>query len=283
MIGDNGPVQASRVRIASNRVAVEVEPGSGGRLAQIVFDDVPILIDRIDVPEALLEHGAPAPTAWGSYPMVPWAGRIRRGRFGFRGETHQLPINFGDHAIHGVGFDVPWETASADETSVRLTLDMRDDGRWPFGGRVEQTISVGPTHVLMEMSVTADDRAFPVSFGWHPWFRKPDAIDFRPERMYRRDAEGIAVADLVPIPAGPWDDCFVNRSAVLVRRSGLTLRLTSDCADWVVYDEPVHATCIEPQTGPPDAFTIAPRILEAGDSHRAWYRIDLVDPTGSSA
>jgi aldose 1-epimerase len=145
---------------------------------------------------------------------------------------------------------------------------------------VEHEIVVGPSHVGMTMQVTATDRAFPVSFGWHPWFRKPESVEFRPERMYRRDHDGITVDELVDVPPGPWDDCFVNRSAVLVRIAGRTLRLTSDCTDWVVYDEPAHATCIEPQTGPPDAFTIAPRILEPGGAHRAWYRIEIDEEPG---
>lgn len=272
---------ASRLRISSDAMVVEVEPGAGGRVAQIAAAGVPLLIDRTDL-DRTDPMAEPDPMEWGSYPMVPWAGRIRRGRFEFRGRVHHLPINFGAHAIHGVGFTARWEVTVADADRVVLTLDLPDDERWPFGGLVRQQIAIGPGSVLMEIEVTATDRAFPVSFGWHPWFRKPESIEFRPERMYRRDEDGIAVAELVDVPPGPWDDCFVNRSPVFVRIDGVPLRLTSDCTDWVVYDEPVHATCIEPQTGPPDAFTVTPRILEPGTSHRAWYRIEIDDTRGSA-
>ena len=246
-------------------IAVDIDPAAGGRIAQITIAGNELLIDR---------DGHAAPTAWGSYPMVPWAGRIRRGRFTFAGIEHRLPINFGDHAIHGVGFEMPWAVTFIDARRAVLRLDLPHDERWPFGGRVDQEISVGPSHVLMTMEVTATIGAFPVSFGWHPWFRKPDRIEFHPRSMYQRDADGIAVAELVAVPDGPWDDCFVNDTAVRIHRDSTTFRLTSDCTDWVVYDEPPHATCIEPQTGPPDAFTIAPRILEPGERHRAWYRIE---------
>jgi len=94
--------------------------------------------------------------------------------------------------------------------------------------------------------------------------------------MYRRDDDGIAVADLVLVPPGPWDDCFVNDEPVELMLDGLRLRLSSSCRDWVLYDERAHATCIEPQTGPPDAFTIAPRVLPPGGSLRAWFRIEVV-------
>ena len=95
--------------------------------------------------------------------------------------------------------------------------------------------------------------------------------------MYRRDRDGITVEELVDVPPGPWDDCFANDLPIVVTIDGCSLRLTSDCTEWVVYDEPHDATCIEPQTAPPDAVNFRPHVLEPGDSLAAWYRIDVVD------
>jgi aldose 1-epimerase len=40
----------------------------------------------------------------------------------------------------------------------------------------------------------------------------------------------------------------------------------------VVYDEPAHATCVEPQSGPPDAFNLGrARDLEPGASLSARF------------
>jgi aldose 1-epimerase len=36
----------------------------------------------------------------------------------------------------------------------------------------------------------------------------------------------------------------------------LTLTIDSDCSHWVVYNEPDHAVCVEPQSGPPDAVNL---------------------------
>ena len=33
------------------------------------------------------------PMLWGSYPMAPWAGRLRRGRLSFAGRSYRLPID----------------------------------------------------------------------------------------------------------------------------------------------------------------------------------------------
>lgn len=258
------------ITVGSNDLVVDVAPVHGGRVSQIRAGETPLLIDRSDEFDAA--------TAWGAYPMVPWAGRIRNGRFTFGGDVHELPINMGPHAIHGVGFTSAWEVVAADDASVRLSLDLPTDDSWPFGGRAEQQIDVHSGSARFAMSVTATDRSFPVTFGWHPWFRKPTAIDFRPSAMYRRDDAHIAIDELVDVPDGPWDDCFVNDQPVRLRIDGVDVELSSECRHWVVYDEPAHATCVEPQTGPPDAFNIAPHVLHVGDTLTAEYRLRVLGP-----
>lgn len=244
--------------ISAGNIVVEVEPVDGGRIGQIIIDGAPILVGRSDDHDAAI--------AWGAYPMVPWAGRIRNGEFEFRGVSYRLPLNHGGHAMHGVGLTAAWEVIGAASDRIRLGLAMPADERWPFGGRVEQTFEVTEDGVRLHMCVRATEHAFPASFGWHPWFRKPEQLDVRPEAMYRRDADGIAVDELVVVPDHPWDDCFIVRSPIGMTVDGVELGLQSPCEHWVIYDEPEHATCVEPQTGPPDAFTIAPRVIEAGES-----------------
>lgn len=253
------------ITIAAGRVAADVAPAAGGRLAQLRFDGVPILVGRRD--------DLPS-TGWGAYPMVPWAGRIRHGRFEFDGVEHQLPINFETHAIHGVGFTREWAVVEQASESVELRLAMPTDATWPFGGSVTQRLAVDRDGITLTMAVRAGERAFPVSFGWHPWFVKPESLDFHPSAMYPRDDEWIALPDTVEVTPPPWDDAFVNTEPVGVVIDGVRLRLTSNCSTWVVYDMRDHATCIEPQTAPPDAFNTAPRRLEPGESLGAWYRIE---------
>lgn len=254
------------IQLHCGELSVEVAPKAGGRIAQIRFDGVEQLVGPGEADYSAI--------AWGSYPMAPWAGRIRRGRFEFDGRTHQLPVNLGEHAIHGVAFVLPWQVDARSPQLLELSLALPEDERWPFGGMCRQRILLGERELRLELSVSAGERAMPVSFGWHPWFRKPERLEFSPQRMYPRDAEGMTVLPLCEVPAGPWDDCFINDAPVTLHRAGQSLRLTSDCTQWVVFDELAHATCVEPQTGPPDAFNLAPRVLEPGQAASAWYRME---------
>jgi aldose 1-epimerase len=155
-----------------------------------------------------------------------------------------------------------------------LSLELPRDDTWPFGGHTDQRITVANGEIVLELAVTAADRRFPAVIGWHPWFRKPDTLAFHPTAMYRR-VEGIAVDERIDVQPGPWDDCFVNVEPVIVTIDDVTVRLTSECTEWVVYDEPEHATCIEPQSGPPDAFNVRPHMLEPGQTLHRSFRIGL--------
>jgi len=244
-----------------------VAPAAGGRIAQISVAGFDWLIG----PDA----GHPGAISWGAYPMLPWAGRIRQGRFVFEGGRYQLPVNLGPHAIHGVGFDRPWQVLEqVDATRLHLGLSLDTDPRWPFGGDAEHVIELLPDRLRLSLRMTAGERAMPRPVvGWHPWFGKLAHTDFAPSAYYPRDAEGIATLPLAAAP-GPLDDCYLNDRPVRIERDGRRLELRSDCHHWVYYDEPEHATCLEPQSGPPDSFNLhAGDTLLPGESVEAWFEL----------
>ena len=269
-IGNNVPVTSQQISIGDDHVNMTIAPDAGGRIAQITHDGFDLLVPY--------GRNTAAPTAWGCYPMVPWAGRIRRGRFTFDDQPLQLVRNFEGHAIHGVGFEMAWIVTVHQATVTELTLDLPSDEHWPFGGSARQRFEVSGNRIRMELSVTAGDRRMPATIGWHPWFVKPESVVFTPTAMYLRDDDGIPTGELIDVRPGPLDDCFLNTQPVIVEIAGRRLRLTSNCDHWVVYDQPAHATCIEPQTGPPDSFTIAPHVLDSGDTLAAWYEIEIARP-----
>jgi aldose 1-epimerase len=251
----------STLTLRSGDVLVSVHPDAGARIGQILVAGQPLLID---VPT----DDRPHPMQWGSYPMAPWAGRIRGGRFSFDGAPHQLDINHHDgpgprraHAIHGLAFDRPWRVHDVSGTSCTCSLNFE----WEFGGVASQEVTVYDDRVVVTLRVESTGAAFPAEIGWHPWFRKPDALEFAPTTMYERDDVGIPTGALVEPTDGPWDDCFVNTDPVVLRYDrpiAQRVRIESDCDHWVVFDEPAHATCVEPQSGPPDSYNLTPHVVD---------------------
>lgn len=251
------PLPAGRLHwLRAGLLEVALAPAAGGRIAHIRHDGREWLVGEAEA--------GPAAIGWGCYPMVPWAGRIRRGRFVFDGKPHALPANFGGHAIHGVGFTLPWELDALDVDAASVSLALPEDETWPFGGVATQRVQLTPGQLQLHLAVQAGQHAMPAVLGWHPWFRKPDRLLFTPDAMYPQDGEGIATLPLVAPTPGPWDDCFLQQGEVTLESAGQRLRLRADTDHWVIYDAAPHATCVEPQTGPPDAFTLAPTRLEPG-------------------
>ena len=248
---------------AGSDATVTVDPLHGGRVAQLRVGGRDLLVEP-DRSRPLDDQAM----AWGSFPMAPWAGRVRHGRFELDGTTHRLDVNLPPHAIHGTVFTRPWDVVLIDDHEIELTTELA----WELGGSAHQRVEIDHESVRCTLTVTAGDLRMPAELGWHPWFVKPASLDLAPDAMYARDGEGIPTGELVPPPPGPWDDCFVGTDTVVLRYDDLDVTLTSDCDHWVVYDEPLHATCVEPQSGPPDAFNLRPRVLGPAERLTRWYR-----------
>jgi len=201
---------------------------------------------------------------WGSYPMAPWAGRIRHGRFTFDGVDHQLPLNLPPHAIHGTAFTSSWR----DETGV-MALELGPP--WPFPARLEQRAALAPTGLALELRLTAAEQAMPAMLGWHPWFRRHvGGVDaellLTADTMFEVDDDLIPTGRLVDPTPPPWDNTFTDvRDGPAIRWPGvLELQLRSSCRFWTIYTEPEHAICVEPQTEAPDVFNRLDEIVAPG-------------------
>jgi aldose 1-epimerase len=258
------PSTANRMELRAPGVDVAIDLAAGGRVASFVVDGHELLVTE--------GYG---PVAWGSFPMVPFAGRVREGRFAFQGRQYELPIKMPPHAIHGTVLDRAW--VAVDEQTIRTDLGPN----WPFRGHAVQRFELETGRFTMHLELHADE-PMPASIGWHPWFRRrppavdsamaagrePGAVELELDAgaLYRRDPSGIATPELITPPPGPWDDCFTElRHPPRLRWPGfLELTIESDCPTWVVYTVPDEAICVEPQTAPPDALNTGPTVVEPG-------------------
>jgi aldose 1-epimerase len=122
--------------------------------------------------------------------LHPWANRLAGFSYSVGGETVELdrdsPLLHLDPnglSIHGLLAGSPWwkvVEAEADDGSARLTAAL-DFGAhpelleaFPFPHRLEMAVGLTGNTLTIGTTVTATgDRAVPVSFGYHPYFRLP--------------------------------------------------------------------------------------------------------------
>lgn len=259
---------AERLVLAAGGARLELSPADGGRISSLRIDD-----------RELLRTEGYGPIEWGSYPMAPFAGRIRNGAFTFGGREVRLPLNLPPHAIHGTVFVRRWDVVEVAGVSATLATSLGPD--WPFAGRVEQRFELADGRLDVTLVLTAD-QPMPAALGWHPWFLRrldgpdetpgegadhaPVELAFAPSEMLVRDATGIPAGERVTPPPGPWDDAFTGLAGPprLTWPGRLELSIASSAEWWVVYDGRADAVAVEPQTAPPDFVRIAPVVVEPG-------------------
>ncbi|WP_255949059.1 aldose epimerase family protein [Streptomyces odontomachi] len=254
-------MRSDDITLTAGDAEVTVRPDNGCRLASF----------RLEGTE-LLRQG----DRYGCFPMVPWCGRTRNGRFGDGAQTHQLPLNSPPHAIHGTGRDTAWHTARATADEAVFTYDLAEP--WPYTGRVTQRVQLAPDSLTLTLAVETYDSSFPAQAGWHPWFLRTldqasgasgasDAgvrIDFSPAWQELRGADQLPTGERIEPKPGPWDDCFGMPDGVdvtLTWPGRLQLTVASREQWVVVYDEQEVAVCVEPQTGPPNGLNTEPRLV----------------------
>ncbi|MFD4830274.1 aldose 1-epimerase [Streptomyces uncialis] len=249
-------MSSDEITLTAGDAEVTVRPGDGGRIGSLKVGGTELLRQG--------EH-------FGSFPMVPWCGRIRDGRFRDGADVHQMPLNAAPHAIHGTARDGAWRTARHSRTADRAVITHELADPWPYPGLVTQVVELAPGSLTLTLAVETYGSSFPAQVGWHPWFNRrlaPDAgtvrIDFAAAWQERRGADHLPTGERIdPLP-GPWDDCFGMPDGVdvtLTWPGQLALNITSREPWVVVYDEQEAAVCVEPQTGPPDGLNTAPRLV----------------------
>ncbi|MFF3726479.1 aldose 1-epimerase [Streptomyces erythrochromogenes] len=221
---------------------------------------------RIDGTEVLRQG-----PRYGSFPMVPWCGRMKDGRFHNGATLHQMPLDHPPHALHGFGRDASWRPAGATATEAAFTYDLVDP--WPTPGRVTQVVTLAEDSLTLTMGVETYGDSFPAQAGWHPWFLRNVGgrdveLSFDPAWQEERGADHLPTGNRIDRGPGPWDDCFGMPDGVdvtLTWPGALELRITSRSEWVVVYDEQAEAVCVEPQSGPPNGINTAPRLVTPVD------------------
>ena len=269
--------------LVANRFRCNIVPDLGACIAGLWFDGMAVLRS----PDAALLASA---RQSGSYPLVPFSNRIGHASLSWNGTNHPLVKNFGDgpHAIHGVGWQRPWEVLDANERFALLSYQHKPDGAWPFSFDTSQAFRLSDHELVMTLSITNQSAdAAPVGLGWHPFFVK------RPGSHVSFEAAGRWEMDALKLPthrtesSGIDEDCAVLNvdhcydgwnGVLQLRDNQLHTRISSNLERLVVFTNPAQACiAIEPvshvnnaislmERGVASAEALGLRVLQPGES-----------------
>jgi aldose 1-epimerase len=295
----------STLELVAGRARVVVVPAVGGSLASFTRDGREVLKSA-----ALLDGNV---LGMACYPLVPYSNRIAHGRLAFDGEAHVLAHGLPGvpHAIHGVGWQRPWQVAGAEASRARLVLEHAGGGeaarRWPWPFRAEQELAleVDGDGVALVASLSVENTGgsrFPCGLGWHPFFpRDPSStLSFVAEGMWDNDESGLPLRCVRPEPWGfdrtrtlagvALDNVFSGWSgsaqlASPARELTVVLAASAPCRHLVVYTPgDGRSVAIEPVSHLTDAFNRAAQgeadtgmqVLVPGARMSATLRIEAV-------
>ncbi len=278
---------AHSFELHAGALRLALRPDLGGCVAGFWHRDTPIL--RGAEPVALTSSRQA-----GSYPLVPYSNRLGYLRFRWKGHDHTTQPNFGDHphAVHGVGWQRPWEIVSSSALEVVLRYRHRPDADWPFAFEATQYFTLSPQALHIEMVVTNQaDIAQPIGLGWHPYFpkRARSRLHIELSDRWDNDAAQLPVRKVAQpgidadVSHLDFDNCFEGwRGAARIRDERFSLQLTSSLDRLVVYTpQDKDFYCVEPVSHVSNAIHMADPLAHGlcsvapGESTRAWMQLDV--------
>ncbi|WP_394790619.1 aldose 1-epimerase [Rhodoferax sp.] len=181
----------SSLELRAGELVLDLAPGVGGAIARFYSQR------GTQQQHWLRPNTAPDPAqpwAMASYPLLPYANRIRDGRSSFGPRPLNLPANYPDskHAIHGTAWQQPWQVVSQSADRATLELNM-PAGDWPYAFRAEQQFTLDAQAGLsVKLSITnLDSVDMPVGAGHHPYLphRSGTRLTTDVKAMWGGDAE----------------------------------------------------------------------------------------------
>lgn len=167
------PGTAPVLQLQCGTLHAHIAPQAGGSLARFFSQDAgrshPRHWLRPASEEAIAQRD---PLGMASFPLLPWANRLRQGHFHLDGRTVQLPPHpdLGPHSIHGLGWVRPWQVAM--HSRRRLVLELAHDGNgdWPYAFSARQIYSLDAQGLRIDLALrNRGAQRMPAGLGHHPY------------------------------------------------------------------------------------------------------------------
>jgi aldose 1-epimerase len=197
------------ITIRDDRSQCVLCPQIGGGILHWEIDGQPMLRS------GALADGNPLMLA--SFPLVPYSNRIGNAQFDWNGQTVLLIRNFAPepHAIHGVGWTMPWRVEATEADRCTLAIEHEGDGQWPFAFAASQSFELRNGALIITSTATNwADQPAPLAFGHHPYFdRQGASLRFKAGAVLMNGEDALPLG--AEVPKGQFD--FAKGGAVAGR------------------------------------------------------------------
>ncbi len=237
----------------------------------------------------------------GSYPLVPFSNRLAQAKLVWAGTSHPLVQNNAaePHAIHGVGWQRPWQVLDESDQFALLSYEHKADAAWPFAFDTSQAfrLSEGALELTLSMTNQSSTPA-PAGLGWHPYFvkRASTHLHFAASGRWEMGADKLPTQRLPDLGLNTdctrldVDHCYEGwQGDALLSDALLRIRVASSLKRLVVYTHPTRDyVAIEPvshannavnlmATGRFTADELGLRVLQPGESMSEVMSIRVED------
>jgi aldose 1-epimerase len=276
------------IELHHTALRLSLRPDLGGCIEGLWFHGRPVL--RSCAPGTLTHVQQSA-----CFPLVPFSNRLAKAQLRWNGTTYPLLNNHADeaHAIHGVGWQRPWQVLDAGDDFARLGLEHRSGPAWPFAFDALQTLRLQGDTLQMTLKITNQSSGdAPVGLGWHPYFvkRPGSQLQFAATGLWNMGSDKLPTTrsassgldtccDVLDI-----DNCFDGWAGTArLHDPKLNTLLTSSVQRLVVYTQPSQdCIAIEPVSHVNNAMNsqagaqaLGTVILAAGQSWQASMAIQV--------
>ena len=311
-----GPAEPGAARtLHAGSGAIRLRGGPLLSVDSLLWRGEELLLGASALPPQYRVHGMGA----GVTLLHPWANRLgadayrilgREARVSDRDGARRLTRDGNGLAIHGLLADPGWQLTAGPAAgspagaapTARARLDFPGDPAFPFPHRMDVAITLGAGEdgrfgltVATTLEAGADGPV-PVSFGWHPYFRRTPAswLALPAHRAVAADGRGLPTGAESPTGAervGLVDPHLDDGIAGLADGARMSLENPSEHITvellegygWGQVFAPADAPVVslEPMTAPTDALRRgACPVIAPGERYTATFRVLVGSPAG---
>jgi aldose 1-epimerase len=232
--------------------------------------------------EVLLQ-GKERQTRGGMALLLPFANRIKGGKYTWNGKEYSLPVNAEGNAIHGLVMDKIWKIVKSNDTSVSLSLSLDSEG-YPTSLEVNTLYEIDFGSILVRLQINnIGNSNAPLTVGFHPYFIVKGLWNLTPNK-------GKKCVSINKIPTGEmieeevdgtkqYDDCFYMPVEELVLSSEYSeVKINKKNLDYVQIYTTQNAVAVEPMSGAPDAYHngIGLKVIQPGEKVNYEVKFELL-------